>query len=168
MPTLEFRLTLAAPLDAAWAFHQDVGRALPLLSPPASDVRVISADLPARLGQRVVIAPRVLPGVRVRWVARIEVFEPPPPAEPPLPGPPRCGQPPRATRFVDVQESGPFAAWRHEHVFGEAGPAATRLTDRVTYRVRFGPLGRLADALFVRRQVEAMFRFRHAATRRAL
>ena len=36
------------------------------------------------------------------------------------------------------------------------------MTDRVTYRVRFGPLGKLADWMFVRRQVEAMFRHRQA------
>ena len=44
MPVLTFTLTVRAPLGEVWAFHDDVARALPALSPPDADVRVESAD----------------------------------------------------------------------------------------------------------------------------
>jgi ligand-binding SRPBCC domain-containing protein len=147
MPLLTFTLTVRAPLGEVWAFHEDVARALPALSPPDADVRVESADLPVHVGSRIVIAARGPLGVRLQWVARIVAHRPPSGAA--------AGD---FALFVDEQESGPFAAWRHEHRFEGVGPGGTRLTDRVTYRV---PLGVLADHVLVRRQVTAMFRHRH-------
>ncbi|QOV92155.1 SRPBCC family protein [Humisphaera borealis] len=157
MPTLKFELTLAASLDDLWAFHQDVSRALPLLSPPGSDVRIIAADLPARVGQQVKMNVRGPLGKRLNWVASIIEFEPP-----------SRQNDSRQARFVDVQLSGPFAAWRHEHQMEETGPGTSRLIDIVTYRVPLGPLGKVADWMFVRRQLESMFRHRHAVTRKEL
>ena len=179
MPTLEFQVVLAAPLDAVWAFHQDVTRALPALSPPGRGVRVVSADLPARAGQRVEVAARGPLGVPVRMVARIVEFRPPPGAGDPgacdpgtggagTGGAGTGGAGVRSALFVDEQASGPFATWRHEHRFDAVGDHRTRLTDHVTYRVPLGPLGWLADRLFVRRQLVEMFAYRHAATRRAV
>jgi ligand-binding SRPBCC domain-containing protein len=162
MPTLQFAIVLAAPLDAVWAFHQDVSRALPALSPPGTDVRVVSADLPARVGQRVEVVARGPLRLSIRMVARIVEFRPP--ADPPTPGSGSA----RSALFVDEQEAGPFAAWRHEHRFEGVDDRTTRLTDRVTYRAPLGPLGWIADRLFVRRQLVAMFAYRHSATRRAV
>jgi uncharacterized protein len=158
MPTLQFTLFVSASLEDVWAFHQDVTRALPLLSPPGSDVRIISADLPARKGQRVSMNVRGPLGKRLNWVADIVEFRPPPTTDGGL----------RQAAFIDVQVSGPMAYWRHEHVMDEAGPLQTRLTDTVTYRVPLGPLGWLADRIFVSRQIRAMFKHRHAVTKQQL
>jgi ligand-binding SRPBCC domain-containing protein len=115
-------------------------------------VKIESADLPVRAGSRIVLTARGPLGVRLRWVAKI-IEHTPPQSEP-------TGA---SARFTDEQESGPFQSWRHEHAFAAVDESTTRVTDRVTYAVRFGPLGRLADRLFVRRQVTAMFRHRHQA-----
>ena len=155
MPQLTFQITVAAPLHRVWAFHEDVKSALPALSPPEAGVRIESADLPVRTGSRIVIRVRGPLGIPVKWVARIVEHRPPAGA-----GDAHAGA------FVDEQDSGPFAAWRHEHLFEAVGADTTRLTDRVTYRVRFGPLGLLADRLFVRRQVVEMFRHRHTVLAR--
>jgi ligand-binding SRPBCC domain-containing protein len=48
-------------------------------------------------------------------------------------------EPPR--RFVDEQVRGPFRALRHEHVFDDLGDGRTRMTDRMTVRAPWGPLG---------------------------
>jgi ligand-binding SRPBCC domain-containing protein len=61
--------------------------------------------------------------------------------------------------FVDEQRKGPFASWRHEHRFAPI-PGGTEMHDQVTYEVPFGPLGSLAHALFVRRQLVSIFDFR--------
>ncbi len=158
MTTLEFILAVDAPLESLWQFHGDVTKALPLLSPPKSDVRIVVADLPARLGQRVEMNVRGPLGVRLKWVARVVEFQPPQARE--------GGS--RFARFVDEQESGPFAYWRHEHVMDEISEGRSRLIDRVTYRVPLGPLGKVANRLFVDRQLNEMFAHRHRVTAEAL
>ncbi len=152
MPTLEFQITIATPLDVVWAFHDDVGN-LPVLSPPEAQVQLESADVPVRVGSRIVINAQGPVG-RIRWVARIVEHKPP-----------RVVVFGEEARFVDEQESGPFKSFRHEHDFERVGERATRLFDRVTYRVGWGPLGWVADLLVVRRQLRAMFRHRHAVLR---
>ena len=152
MPTLLFETTVPAPLDRVWAFYEDVTAALPAISPPESRVQIESADLPVREGSRIVITARGPLGWRIRWVAKI--------IEHRLPHPVAFGE---EARFVDEQESGPFAAWRHEHEFERVDERTTRVVDRVTYRAPFGPLGWVADWLVVRPQLRRMFRHRHAA-----
>ena len=152
MPTLEFETTVAGSLEAVWAFHEDVKTALPALSPPSASVSIESADLPVQVGSRIVVVARGPLGIRLRWVAKIVEHRPPHDVV--------FG---REARFVDEQESGPFKAWRHEHDFERVDDTHTRVLDRVNYRVRFGPLGWLANVLFVRGQVKAMFQHRHRA-----
>ena len=140
MPRLELRLELPGVTREALAgLHADP-RALEWLSPPGKRVRVV--ERPARIVDGAVVVLEVAPfGVPIRWVSRIEEWRPP-------------------FGFVDVQVKGPFARWRHEHVFEEGA-----LVDRVDYEV---PLawagGRLVDLAFVRPDLRRMFRFRHEAT----
>ena len=64
-------------------------------------------------------------------------------------------------RFLDVQLRGPYTRWEHRHLFlEEAG--GTRVEDRVVYRLPLGPLGRLAHAVLVRRELERIWRHRAA------
>ena len=163
MPTLELECTIAAPLDAVWAFHEDVRGALVALSPPSNRVEIESvAPLPPQRGTRVAIRARDPFGRRIRWLAVYVEHQPP------HEGPGGA----RRARFVDEAEQSPFATWRHEHDFEAlaAAPALarTRLVDRVTYTVPLGPLGRIADRLFVSRQLREMFRYRHEVTVRSL
>ena len=67
--------------------------------------------------------------------------------------------------FVDVQLRGPYKLWIHTHRFErhddpEAEGGATRIIDHVRYRLPLGPLGRIAHALFVRRDLAKIFDFR--------
>lgn len=84
-----------------------------------------------------------------KWISRITVYEPP-------------------HRFVDEQVHGPYALWRHTHTFEADGTDRTRIRDRVEYDLPLGPLGRLAHALFVRRQLEAIFDHRERVIREKL
>jgi ligand-binding SRPBCC domain-containing protein len=69
-------------------------------------------------------------------------------------------------RFVDEQVTGPYAAWRHTHEF-EAQGNGTLVRDTVEYAVPYGPLGRLANLLFVERTLARIFDFRRDAIQRA-
>jgi hypothetical protein len=82
--------------------------------------------------------------VPVRWLTRIEVWEPP-------------------ERFVDTQVRGPYRVWRHEHRFAPAPGGGTLMRDRVDYDLPLGPLGTLAHALVVRRDLARIFDHREAA-----
>jgi ligand-binding SRPBCC domain-containing protein len=81
-------------------------------------------------------------GVPFRWLTRIDAFEP-------------------QRRFVDRQLRGPYRRWVHLHEF-RAVAGGTEIRDRVDYEIGFGPFGRLAHALFVRRSLERIFEFRAA------
>jgi ligand-binding SRPBCC domain-containing protein len=154
MPTIEFETTIAAPLARVWEFHQDVMGSLPAVSPPGDQVRIEHADLPPRTGSRVIVLAKGPLGP-VKWVAKYVEFVPPHPVV--------FGE---EARFVDEQESGPFKRWRHSHEFEAIDAKTTRLVDRISYQVAYGPLGWIADKIVVRPRLRAMFRYRHGVLRR--
>lgn len=67
--------------------------------------------------------------------------------------------------FVDEMRRGLFAAFRHEHVLEpvrlDDRSAGTLMRDRMVWRSPLGALGRLADAVFVRRTLQALLRARN-------
>lgn len=81
-------------------------------------------------------------GIRFHWQTLIELFEP-------------------NTRFVDVQLTGPYRRWHHEHRFEDA-PGGTWIADLVDYEMPFGPVGRIAHGLSVKRSLRTIFDFRAA------
>jgi ligand-binding SRPBCC domain-containing protein len=151
MPTLKFSTKIQAPQAALWRFHDGVD-ALTKITPPGTRVRLL--DPPEHLAQGVAFTlvvsqpPIYLP---LRWHCEFIAYEPP-------------------LRFVDRQTPGrgPFAHWEHEHRFEAVGPHESLLIDTISYTPPLGPLGRLADVLFLRRQLTAMFAYRHSATKHAL
>jgi ligand-binding SRPBCC domain-containing protein len=68
--------------------------------------------------------------------------------------------------FVDEQVTGPFARFRHEHRF-EAANGGTLMIDEWTHVAPLGPLGRLADRLFLARMLRGLLAQRAAAIREA-
>jgi ligand-binding SRPBCC domain-containing protein len=67
-----------------------------------------------------------------------------------------------------VQIRGPYSLWEHTHTFEEDGSGATIITDRVRYSIPFGPLGGIAERLFVRRDLKKIFDYRGDAVAREL
>jgi ligand-binding SRPBCC domain-containing protein len=64
-------------------------------------------------------------------------------------------------QFVDLQLKGPYKLWHHTHTFTEE-QGGTRMVDEVRYEVPLGPLGDIVEALFVRKDVTNIFRFRNS------
>jgi ligand-binding SRPBCC domain-containing protein len=81
-----------------------------------------------------------LRGIPFGWTTQIRTWKPP-------------------YRFTDVQLAGPFKLWHHTHRF-VAHEGGTLITDVVRYRVPFGVIGRIANVLLVRADVQRIFRFR--------
>lgn len=65
-------------------------------------------------------------------------------------------------RFVDVMVAGAFASYRHRHTFLRLGAGRTRQLDEVSWTSPLGVLGRLADAVVLRRVVAALLGARNA------
>jgi len=133
---LERRQRLDRPLGEVFAFFADAAN-LERLTPGFLHFRILT-ELPMRMrqGARIDYALSLF-GVPVRWRTRIAEWQP-------------------ERYFVDEQESGPFAAWRHLHEF-EPTAEGVVMTDTVEYSVPFGAIGRLAHAAFVRGTVERIF-----------
>ncbi len=118
------------------AFFEDAHN-LEAITPAFLRFRIVTPGRIA-MGPGALIAYRLsLFGIPFGWRTRIEAYAP-------------------GTRFVDVQLSGPYRAWRHEHRFEDA-PGGTLVHDRVEYELPLGPLGELAHALFVRRALRRIF-----------
>ena len=71
----------------------------------------------------------------------------------------------RPTRFVDEQVRGPFARFRHEHLF-EVIEQGTRMTDAVEFDAPFGPVGDIAERLVLRAYLKKLIRSRADYLRR--
>lgn len=61
--------------------------------------------------------------------------------------------------FVDEQRIGPYRFWYHYHEVAKA-EEGVKFIDRVSYALPYGPLGRIAQQLFVRRSLENIFNYR--------
>lgn len=130
-----------------FAFFGDAGN-LEAITPAFLRFRILT-PLPfeMRVGARIDYALSLF-GIPVRWTTRITEWDP-------------------GVRFVDEQESGPYALWRHTHLFEDRG-GSTLVRDVVDYREPLGPLGRIAHLLFVKRTLERIFDFREEAIARLL
>jgi ligand-binding SRPBCC domain-containing protein len=118
------------------------------ITPPWLSFTVLTPD-PIEMGVGALIEYRLrVHGVPLRWTSRIEDWEP-------------------GRSFVDRQLRGPYGLWHHRHTFAEAGQG-TVVRDEVDYAMPFGALGDLAHPLFVRRDLERIFAYRHEAVPRVL
>ena len=64
--------------------------------------------------------------------------------------------------FVDEQRFGPYTMWHHQHHF-KAVPGGVKMNDIVHYKIPMGFLGDIAQVLFVKKQLQAIFDFRYKA-----
>lgn len=127
------------PIAEVFAFFADAHN-LEALTPPFLRFRILTQPpIAMRAGTRIDYQIRLV-GIPLRWETLIESFEP-------------------GRRFVDVQLSGPYKSWRHEHEFVEV-PDGTLIKDRVTYEMPLGIVGELGRALMVRRTLDRIFDFR--------
>ena len=62
--------------------------------------------------------------------------------------------------FIDEQRKGPYTLWHHQHHFREI-PGGVEMTDLVHYKLPLGFLGNIANSLFVKAQLEGIFKFRY-------
>lgn len=138
---LQSELWLPVKREDVFAFFSDA-RNLNALTPPWLHFRILTPEpIEMRAGTLIDYALR-LRGIPIRWQSEITVWEPP-------------------GRFVDSQRRGPYRTWHHEHTFVESDHG-TMVHDTVDYAVLGG---RWIHRLFVQRDLESIFEYRHQKLR---
>lgn len=143
MKTYQFTRTQRLPITMAkaWEFFSNPAN-LARITPSGMNFRIIG-DTGSKMfeGQIIRYKVTVFPFYTVRWVSEItKVIEP--------------------FHFIDEQLLGPYAYWRHQHYF-RAISDGIEMIDKVSYAVPFGWLGRLANAIFVQRELNSIFDYRY-------
>lgn len=159
---LEFSDWVSFPLARVFAFFSDP-RNLPRLMPRQTETRIDRLDLvspppppdnsassqSAGAGTVIETSFRLFPylPLRARWTACITEFE-------------------WNQYFADVQKKGPFKSWHHRHEFlheRRDRVDGTLVRDLIEYEVGFGPLGAIANSIFIERQMRQTFAQRQQA-----
>lgn len=138
--TLKTQLILPIRLDIAWDFFSNPGN-LARITPTEMGF-IITSDKPERMfaGQIITYKIGIFPGVKSNWVTEITQVN-------------------EKIFFIDEQRFGPYKMWHHEHHFKSVDGGVT-MTDRVTFKIPFGFVGRMAYGLFIRRKLLQIFNFR--------
>jgi len=146
MPVIVLRTRVAAPPSRCFDLARDVD--LHQRSTAASRERAVAGVTSGLLGAGDEVTWEATHfGVRQRLSSRITEFDPP-------------------NRFVDEMVRGAFRRFRHEHQF-LAVEGGTEMVDVFDYTSPLGPLGRLADGLFLRRYMTRLLSHRNAYLKRA-
>jgi ligand-binding SRPBCC domain-containing protein len=146
MERIEQTVQINAPIEKVFHFHDDT-RNLLRITPPDVKVSIETVGSPG-LGYEVTLKVRQFMLFVMRWHVKITVYEPP-------------------VLMVDEQLSGPFRTWKQTRRLRQVD-GGTELTDIVEYEAPFGLLGRIVNALMIRRQIEKMFTYRQATTKKLL
>jgi len=138
--TLRRNLTIQKPVSEVFAFFSNSSN-LEAITPPFLHFTILTKGfIKMETGARIDYALSLF-GVPIRWRTRISCWEP-------------------NIRFVDEQESGPFAFWRHTHEFTACGDDCTVVSDLVEYREPLGVLGAMAHRVFVAKILAKIFDYR--------
>jgi ligand-binding SRPBCC domain-containing protein len=136
---------IKAPPARVFAFHE-LADAFERLVPPWENAKIIQKADISKIGSRAIVEQKIFGLIPARWVAEHTKYEPP-------------------HMFEDVQISGPFAKWRHQHIVLPHADGAM-LRDEIEYEPPLSILGALAAPVFIVPKIEKMFDYRHEVTRK--
>ncbi len=140
--TLKATQELPISLNEAWNFFSTPNN-LEEITPNDLEFRTTSEVAEkAYVGQIITYKIGLLPGITTNWVTEITHIK-------------------EKEFFVDEQRFGPYAMWHHEHHYEALDNGHTLMTDKVSYKIPLGPLGHIAHALFVKKQLKHIFQFRY-------
>lgn len=140
MYTLERVQKLPVSLQEAWEFFQNPGN-LATITPDYMGFDILS-EVPKEMYPGLFIHYKVSPllGIKMNWTTEITHVNAP-------------------HYFVDEQRVGPYSIWHHEHHFKEID-GGVEMLDRVSYKIPFGIIGKLAHPLVVKSKLQEIFDYR--------
>ncbi|MEI9943958.1 MAG: SRPBCC family protein [Chitinophagaceae bacterium] len=132
---------IPASVPAVWDFFASHAN-LQLITPPGMNFKIISKYHGESIypGQVIEYKLKPLLGIPLYWMTEITHVK-------------------EKEFFVDEQRKGPYRLWHHQHFF-KAIPGGTEMTDIVHYENPFWIIGNIANALYVKRKLKAVFDYR--------
>jgi ligand-binding SRPBCC domain-containing protein len=139
--TLQKKTFLKSDLDTVWDFFSTPLN-LNEITPPDMSFQILSNLDGLKMYPGMIIHYKIRPILNfpLRWTTEIT----------------HCKE---KKYFVDEQRFGPYAFWHHQHEF-EVTQNGVCMTDTVSYALGFGFVGRIMNALYVRKRLEEIFAFR--------
>jgi ligand-binding SRPBCC domain-containing protein len=139
--TLVAKQELPITTSEAWEFLSNPGN-LEKITPEHMGFEITSGKISKMYaGQIISYNVGILPGIKSKWVTEITHVK-------------------DGEYFVDEQRFGPYKMWHHEHII-EKSASGVVMTDKVSYKVPFGFLGRIAHGLFIKSQLHKIFKYRY-------
>jgi ligand-binding SRPBCC domain-containing protein len=135
---LNCELLVKRPIKEVFAFFENPAN-LGKITPPWLSFNIVTQNVAVRQGARFDYIIKWL-GLPMKWRSLITQYNPP-------------------FSFVDEQLIGPYKTWHHEHTFSETDKGVI-VGDHLQYSLPLGPLGAIAQAVMVKRQLESVFRYR--------
>lgn len=138
---LKYTTRLPIDIDTAWEFFSSPAN-LKVITPPYMGFEVTSEGADEKMFPGMIISYIVRPilNIPMEWVTEITHVK-------------------DKTYFVDEQRFGPYSLWHHKHFF-KTIPGGIEMIDIVHYKIPLGPLGEIANTLFVRKKLNEIFDFR--------
>lgn len=138
--TIKTNQFLPATVDEVWAFMSDPQN-LAKITPPYMGFHVLSSQEQIYPGQVIEYYVRPVLGIKMHWVTEITHVQ-------------------QGVYFVDEQRFGPYSFWHHKH-FIKPVAGGVEMTDIVHYKIPLGFIGRALNSLFIKKQLEGIFNYRH-------
>lgn len=129
-----------ATLDECWAFFSSPEN-LQKITPMSMGFQITDFDNQSMYAGQIIqykISP--LLGLKLNWVTEITKVK-------------------DKAYFIDEQRFGPYSFWHHKHFF-EATSNGIKMTDVVHYALPLGFLGRIMNALIVKKKLKEIFDYR--------
>jgi ligand-binding SRPBCC domain-containing protein len=142
-----FETAIDAPVDRLAEFHKS-SEALKALTPPDREVEILTENPEVTEGSVHTMRIKQF-GLPMVWKSKITHVE-------------------EGRSFVDEAIKSPFAHWKHTHEFLPLEKGQSLLRDTVEYQAPLGPLGAVAHKMFIDKQIEDLFEFRHRVTKEKL
>ena len=135
---------IPSKISEVWDFISSPAN-LKRITPDHMGFDIITPELPEKMYPGMIIAYKVSPflGLKMTWVTEITHIR-------------------EKAYFVDEQRVGPYSIWHHEHQI-KSIDGGVLMTDIVSYKPPFGILGSIANELFIRKQLKAIFDYREKA-----
>ena len=127
------------PLEVVFEFFSKPEN-LEMITPASLSFNILTPT-PIKMGKGSLIDYTIrLFGIPIHWRTLISDYEPP-------------------FRFVDQQIKGPYTFWHHTHTF-QSVDGGVEIIDKVKYSLPLGWLGTLAHSIWVRKDLEKIFKHR--------
>ena len=130
--------------DKVWDFISSP-RNLKNITPPYMGFEITNEPVSDKMYQGMIISYKVSPvlGIKINWLTEItHVVD--------------------KHFFVDEQRSGPYKLWHHQHKLTEIN-GEVMMEDIVTYIPPFGIIGKIANCIFIEKQIKEIFKYRTEA-----